>query len=143
MYKYDAYVAGSSKGRLDFFRPLIERMNEKGLRVYDWTRDPGWDREPTPETLKEAAIRDSAAIRQSHIFVYVVTPEKSEGAATELGYALGTGKKIVVVGVDVQFKNLFLCMADEYLPMKRVGDCEEMIKFVLSCWHSGRASSPV
>ena len=142
MYKYDAYVAGSSKGRLDFFRPLIERMNEKGLRVYDWTRDPGWDREPTPTVLREAAFRDLEAIRKSHIFVYVVTPEKSEGAATELGYAMGREKKIVIVGEDTSLKNLFLCMATEFSSMKRVDNCDEMIEYVSSCWHSGRASFP-
>lgn len=94
--------------RLTTARPWIERLQTHGISVYDWTRDPGWDlgRPPTESELVEAATRDEDAIIACDLFWYIVPPEKSEGAASELMLAKCCGKPIIGSG-DFGPRNIF------------------------------------
>lgn len=108
------YIAGGSSERLTVCRPLIERAKELGVEVAaDWTRDPGWDlgRMPTDAEFRESALRDLAAIRRADVVWLVVPAQKSEGAAAEVGYALGQGKRLVVSG-ETGARNIFALLAD-------------------------------
>jgi hypothetical protein len=106
------YIAGGSSERLTVCRPLIERAIEFGVDVTaDWTRDPGWDlgRMPHAEEFRESAERDLDAIRRADVVWLVVPAQKSEGAAAEIGFALGLGKRLVVSG-EIGARNIFaLC----------------------------------
>jgi len=97
---FRVYLATGSTVRLTTARPWIERLQAHGISVYDWTRDPGWDlgRPPTESELIEAATRDEDAIAACDLFWYIVPPEKSEGAASELMLAKCYGKPIVGSG---------------------------------------------
>lgn len=97
---FKVYLASGSSVRLSVARPWIERLQGEGFSVYDWTRDPGWDLNgPTTEVeLVAAATRDEDAIAACDLFWYIVPPEKSEGAASELMLAKCYGKQIVGSG---------------------------------------------
>jgi hypothetical protein len=86
--------------RLTTARPWIERLQTHSISVHDWTRDPGWDlgRPPTESELVDAATRDEDAILACDLFWYIVSPEKSEGAASELMLAKCYGKQIIGSG---------------------------------------------
>jgi hypothetical protein len=105
---FHVYLATGSTVRLTTARPWIEKLQERGFSVYDWTRDSGWDlnRPPTEAELVGAAIRDEDAIASCDLFWYVVPPEKSEGAASELMLAKCYGKSIVGSG-DFGSRNIF------------------------------------
>ena len=84
------YVAGASHERLTVVRPLMEAVVERGfVNAYDWTRAPGFDGPAAPEVDERVARDELNAIDESRLFWYVAPGEhKSEGSATELGYAL-------------------------------------------------------
>jgi hypothetical protein len=110
-YKYDVYVAGGSSERLSRIRPLIERLIAAyGWRIYDWTRDPGWDSEnPDYEECARACLE---AVADSAVFWLVVPDRKSEGASTELGYALALKKPVIVLTHrNAREENAFVFMA--------------------------------
>ena len=94
--------------RLTTARPWIERLQAHGISVYDWTRDLGWDlgRPPMESELVEAATRDEDAIAACDLFWYIVPPEKSEGAASELMLAKCYCKPIIGSG-DFGPRNIF------------------------------------
>lgn len=97
---FNVYLATGSTVRITTARLWIERLQAKGFSVYDWTRDPNWDRgwELSEAQFVESALRDEAAIRECDLFWYVVPEEKSEGAASELMLAKCRGKTIVGSG---------------------------------------------
>ena len=105
---FRVYLATGSTVRLTTARPWIERLQAHGISVYDWTRDPGWDlgRPPTESELIDAAIRDEDAIIVCDLFWYIVPPEKSEGAASEIMLAKCYGKPIIGSG-DFGPRNIF------------------------------------
>ncbi len=107
------YIAGGSSERLTVVRPLIERAKELGVDVTaDWTRDPGWDlgRMPTNDELRESALRDVAAVEAADAVWLIVPAQKSEGASSEIGYALALKKRLVVSG-EVGARNIFALLA--------------------------------
>lgn len=94
------FLSSGSTIRLMTARPWIERLQVHGISVHDWTRDPVWDlgRPPTESELIDAATMDEDAIAACDLFWYIVPPEKSEGAASELMLAKCYGKPIIGSG---------------------------------------------
>jgi hypothetical protein len=105
---FRVYPASGSSQRLTIARHWIERLHDRGIEVYDWTRDPNWDlgRMPTEDEFVESARRDEVAIYQCDLFWYLVPEEKSEGAASELALARALGKRIVASG-EFGARNIF------------------------------------
>jgi hypothetical protein len=83
---FKVYLATGSSVRLTVARPWIDRLIARGFHVVDWTRDSNWDldRMPTEAEFVESATRDEDAIMGCDLFWYLVAPDKSEGAASEL-----------------------------------------------------------
>ena len=98
--RFRVYVAAGSTERLLVAQPWIDRLIAAGINVVDWTRDPNWslDHSPNEAELIESAQRDLVAVKECDLFWYIVPEQKSEGAASELSLAQTLGKRIVASG---------------------------------------------
>lgn len=108
------YIAGGSSERLEVVRPLVDSVVAAGVRLeHDWTRCEGFDlgRAPTNDELRRYALDDAYAAMRASVFWLVVPRHKSEGAATEFGMAIATGRPRIVVSGEVGARNIFALFA--------------------------------
>lgn len=114
------YIAGGSSERLTVCQPRIDRAVQLGARItYDWTRTPNYEvTRPSDLSIRADAERDIAAVLRADILWVLAPQQLSEGAASELGAAIGVRSKglwdgrIVVSGEHAR-RNIFAHLADE------------------------------
>ena len=87
------FIAGSSKQR-QVIHVLIHELKAQGYESFDWTQHPGFT---TGDYLPEdVANEDLNAVKECDGLVWAIG-ESSSGAPFEAGYAMATGKPVVVL----------------------------------------------
>lgn len=94
LMKFDVFISHSSADE-EMLIPLFRRLNQAGMVAYiDWVNDR--ERLPREACCAETAAVLGARIRQSRLFLFVVSDEslRSTWCAWELGFAAAIGMPI-------------------------------------------------
>ncbi len=105
------YVAGGSDERIEVARRAIDLLTARGFTVtHDWTRCEGYDREHSEEERSAWARLDVEGVKSADVVWLMAPSVKSEGAATEIGIAIGRGVPFVISGPRAR-GNIFSMLA--------------------------------
>jgi hypothetical protein len=134
MKTYFAYSLSDNKdkeGLKSSLMKISEAFLKKGRETYITWRDienweePGGSRENIAKKALEM-IKGS-----DEVFVFVGSPEKSEGMLIEAGFARGLGKKIILgILKDLEYKFL-RTIANEVVEFEDVNELTEKLKNTL------------
>lgn len=90
------YIAGGSSER-ESCASMIAKAQALGLHItYDWTKD--WSADKTRAEWIRKAQADLVGVKTAHVVWCMVPEALSEGMATELGFALALGRRVVLSG---------------------------------------------
>jgi hypothetical protein len=131
MKTYFAYSLSGNKNKENLKKSLIKLsdvFSKKGRETYITWRDienwqeSGWTREEMAKKALEV-IKDS-----DEIFIFVGSPEKSEGMLIEAGFARGLGKKIILgIRKDLEYKFL-RTIADEVVEFEDINNLAKKLE---------------
>jgi hypothetical protein len=122
------YVASSSKN-IETVRYVSQQLVKRGfIHTYDWTKN---ERASTFDDLKAIGTEEKNAVIESDFLIVLIPAGK--GSHTELGIALGQGKKIYLYSPDDQLNNFETTSTFYHLPEveKCIGTIEELIERVV------------
>lgn len=121
------YIA-SSRINKEKVRYVSKKLKEEGfIQSYDWTQN---ENIATLEELADIGQKETNAVMESD-FVVVLLPA-GKGSHTELGIAIGIGKKVFLYSPDKEVDNLETTSTFYHLPeiQKCVGTLDELIESI-------------